>query len=79
MGAIYILAGREADLTEPVIEEVVGRETLIKLAVANTYVNYLLNRDMRTREFDVLSRMLAGVPVRRVRPAADSSKVFLTL
>jgi hypothetical protein len=39
-------------------------------------VNYLLDRDMRAREFDVLSRMLAGVPVRRVRPTADTSKIF---
>jgi hypothetical protein len=73
--AIYILGEREAELTAPVIEEVVGGEAIMAL-VANTYVNYLLDRDMRAREFDVLSRLLAGVPVRRVRPAADTSKVF---
>jgi hypothetical protein len=75
LGAIYILGEREAGLTEPVIEEMVGGETLITLA-ANTYVNYLLDSGMRAREFDVLSRVLAGVPVRRVRPTADPSKVF---
>jgi hypothetical protein len=75
LGAIYILDEREPGLTAPVIEEVVGGEALMTL-VANTYVNYLLDRDMRAREFDVLSRLLAGVAVRRVRPAADSSKIF---
>jgi hypothetical protein len=75
LGAIYILGEREAELTAPVIEEVVGSEAIMTL-VSNTYVNYLLDRDMRAREFDVLSRLLAGVPVRRVRPTADTSKVF---
>jgi hypothetical protein len=75
LGAIYILGEREAELTAPVIEGVVGGEAIITL-VANTYVNYLLDRDMRAREFDVLSRLLAGVPVRRVRPSADTSKIF---
>lgn len=73
VGAIYILGERETDLTAPTIEEVSGREALMML-VANTYVNYLLDRDMRAREFDVLSRLLTGVPVRRVRPAADPSQ-----
>ena len=75
LGAIYILGEREAELTAPVIEEVVGGEAFMTL-VANTYVNYLLDRDMRTREFDILSRLLVGVPVRRVRPTADTSKIF---
>ena len=75
LGAIYILGEREAELTAPVIEEVVGSEAIMTL-VSNTYVNYLLDRDMRAREFDVLSRLLAGVPVRRVRPTADTSKIF---
>jgi hypothetical protein len=75
LGAIYILGEREAGLTAPVIEEVVGSEAIMTL-VSNTYVNYLLDRDMRAHEFDVLSRVLAGVPVRRVRSAADTSKIF---
>lgn len=75
LGAIYILGEREAQLTAPVIEEVVGGEAIMTL-VANTYVNYLLDNGMRAREFDVLSRVLANVPVRRVRIPADPSKVF---
>jgi hypothetical protein len=75
LGAIYILSEREAGLTTPIVEELAGSEAFTML-VANTYVNYLLNDDMRIREFDVLSRVMAGTPVRRIRPAGDSSKVF---
>ena len=75
LGAIYILGEREADLTAPIVEELVGCEAFTTL-VANTYVNYLLDRDMRALEFEVLSRVLAGVPVRRVRPISDASKIF---
>ena len=72
--AIYLLGAREAELASPVIEEVAGSAALAEL-VANTYVNYLLDRDMRSREFDVLSRVVARIPIRRVRPTADPSAV----
>lgn len=75
LGAIYMLSEREAGLTTPVVEKLAGSEAFTML-VANTYVNYLLNEDMRIREFDVLSRLMAGTPVRCVRPAGDPSKVF---
>jgi hypothetical protein len=75
VGAIYVLDEREAELTAPVIDAMVGGEAIMKI-VANTYVNYLLDREMRTREFDVLTRLLAEVPVRRVRPSADPSRIF---
>jgi hypothetical protein len=73
--AIYLLGAREAALAAPVIEEVAGGDALVAL-VANTYVNYLLDREMRSREFDLLSRVVAGIPIRRVRPPADPSAVF---
>ena len=41
--------------------------------VANTYVNYLLDRDMRSREFDVLARVAVSIPMRRVRSSANPS------
>ena len=73
--AIYFLGAREAELTSPVIEEIAGGDALAGL-VANTYVNYLLDREMRSQEFDLLSRVVAGISVRRVRPPADPSVVF---
>ncbi len=73
--AIYLLGARETNLAAPVIEEVAGGDAFAGL-VANTYVNYLLDREMRSQEFDVLSRVVARIPIRRVRPPADPSAVF---
>ena len=75
LGAIYILDSRESSLTAPIIEGVPGKEAFMAL-VANTYVNYLLDRDMRRTEFDVLGRVVSEVPVRRVCPLAEPSAVF---
>ena len=75
LGAIYVLGEREAAVTASNVEELSAREAFL-LVVGNTYVNYLLDADMRSRDFEVLSRVVAQVPVRRVRPAADSSKIF---
>jgi len=75
LGAIYFLGEREPALAAPVIEVVAGSNALAEL-VANTYVNYLLDRDMRSREFDVLGRVVNGIPIRRVRAQADPSAVF---
>jgi hypothetical protein len=71
--AIYFLSGAEVS-KGPVIEKVVSSEAFMSL-VANTYLNYLLDRDMRAREFDALSRVLTAVSVRRSRPAADSRAI----
>jgi len=73
--AIYLLGARETNLAAPVIEEVAGGDAFAGL-VANTYVNYLLDREMRSQEFEMLSRVVAGIPIRRVRPPADPSAVF---
>jgi hypothetical protein len=73
--AIYLLGARETNLAAPVIEEVAGGDAFAGL-VANTYVNYLLDREMRSQEFDMLSRVVAGIPIRRVRPSADPTAVF---
>ena len=73
--AIYILDSRDETLTAPIIEEVSGQEAFMALA-ANTYVNYLLDQDMRRKEFDVLGRLVASIPIRRVRPPARPSAIF---
>lgn len=75
LGAVYLLGQRDPDRTAPIIEEVAAGDALMTL-VANTYVNYLLDRDMRHREFDLLSRLVARVPVRKLRPSADPSGVL---
>lgn len=69
---IYFLGARHTVLNGRVVEEVFGREAFMSL-VANTYVNHILDRDMRSREFDVLSRVVVSIPMRRVRYAFDST------
>ena len=75
LGAIYILDRRDTALTSPAVEEVSGEEAFMAL-VANTYVNYLLDQDMRRTEFDVLGRVVSETPIRRVRPPAEPSAIF---
>lgn len=75
LGAIYILGGRDKTLTAPVVEEISGKQAFLAL-VANTYVNYLLDQDMRRTEFEVLSRVVYQIPIRRVRAPADLSPSF---
>ena len=68
--AIYFLDAREAALSDPAVKEVAGREAFMAL-VANTYLNYLLDPEMRSREFDVLARVAVSIPMRRVRSGAN--------
>ncbi len=75
LGAIYILDSRDTALTATVIEEVSGKEAFLSLA-ANTYVNYLLDQEMRRTEFDVLSRVVSNVPIRRVHAPGEASSIF---
>jgi hypothetical protein len=75
LGAIYVLDSRDETLTAPVIEEVSGQEAFMEL-VANTYVNYLLDQEMRRTEFDVLGRVVSEIPVRRVHPQPEPSAIF---
>lgn len=75
LGAIYILDCLDSALTAPVIEELSEKEALLAL-IANTYVNYLLDRNMRRTEFEVLSRVVSTIPVRRVRAPDELSAIF---
>ena len=75
LGGIYVLCRREPGLAAPTVEDIAAPEALTTLVV-NTYVNYLLDREMRGIEFDVLSRVVANVPVRRLRPTANPYDVF---
>ena len=72
--AIYILEPRGP--RGPVIQSLSSSESLISL-VAQTYMNYMLNREMRSREFDLLSRLAAILPVQRVFPQANPSAIAI--
>lgn len=74
VAAIYILDERRDDPAAPFIEAVVPQDALVVL-VANAYTNYLLDHEMRAREFDLLGRLVKNKPVRRVTPHADATKL----
>jgi hypothetical protein len=42
--------------------------------LANTYVGYLLDSDMRRQEFDALARLQSQVHVRRVVAPTDNTR-----
>jgi hypothetical protein len=73
--AVYMLDKRDAALAVPVVKELTATEAFATL-VGNTYLNFLLDADMRRREFEVLGRLATAIHARRVRPASDPSKVF---
>ena len=76
LAAVYLLDGEGTAGGRAEISDMRARDALMTL-VANSYVNYLLDADMREREFAVLGRLVTSVPVRRVPPrtaAADPSR-----
>ena len=70
LAAIYLLGERRSDPVAPFVESLTARTGLISL-VGNSYANRLLDRAMRAREFDLLARAAASVPLRQVNPHVD--------
>jgi hypothetical protein len=73
LGAIYLLGDRRADQA-PFVERVRPQAGLLSL-VADTFANKILDREMRAREFAVLSRLVTAVPIRRLHPHSDPSRI----
>lgn len=73
LGAIYILGDYRVD-SAPYVEAVRPQAALVSL-VASTYANKLLDRNLRAREFAVLGRLVSTVPIRRVYPHADPTRL----
>jgi hypothetical protein len=74
LGILYIFASRSSDHGTPRVERLNPREALLEL-VQNTYMNWVLDREQRAREFDVLCRLVQQVPVRRITPHAKPEKI----
>jgi hypothetical protein len=74
LGAVYLFSARTAQSDAPRVEEVGPREALLDL-VQNTYMNWLLDRKQRAEEFDLLARLVARVPVRRIVPHQDAARL----
>lgn len=64
LGAIYILGNDTAE-AEPHVETI-SQKTALLLLVANTYATNFLDAKQRAEEFAVLSRVVSGVPLRKI-------------
>jgi hypothetical protein len=64
LAAIYVLDTREANALS--IRSLWGGERLFALGT-NVYPDYTLDSAMRARDFDILGRLAASIPVREVR------------
>lgn len=73
LGAVYILTSRETE-EAPRVEDISSRDVLLEL-VQNTYMNWLLDRSQRAAEFELLSRLVSQVPVRRIVPHRDPQRI----
>jgi len=74
LAAIYQLGERRHDTKAPFVESLDRSEGLLSL-IANTYATKLMDKQMRAREFELLTRVLNNVPLRRVTPHADPARI----
>lgn len=74
LAAIYFLGDRSDAPDAPRVTEVSARTGLMTL-VSDTYITYLLDLARRAREFELLGRLVANVPLRQVTPHADIRRI----
>lgn len=74
LAAVYLLGDCSAGQAMPIVETVSPKEGLMTL-VSDTYATRYLDRSQRAQEFDLLGRLVAKVPLRRVNPRADMARI----
>ena len=74
LGIIYLFGPRVDEAASPRIEDLSMRDALLEL-VQNTYMNWLLDRKQRVEELDVLTKLVANVPVCRIVPHTDPKRI----
>ena len=74
LDAIFLLGERSSESAAPYLETLTPQECLVAL-IANSYATGMLDNGMRAQEFALLGRMLASVPVRRVRPHEQPAQI----
>lgn len=74
LAAVFLLGNRSGEDRAPWIETLNLRENLVSLVV-NSYATNLLESGMREREFVLLGRMAAAVPVRRLHAHEDPQRI----
>jgi len=74
LAAIYQLGERRHEPAAPYVQALDRADALMSL-VANTYATKLMDKQMRAREFELLTRVVNHVPLRRVTPHADPARL----
>lgn len=74
LAAIYHLSERLYNTRAPFVQGLDRSEGLMSL-VANTYATKLMDKQMRAREFELLTRVVSNVPLRRVTPHANAARL----
>lgn len=74
LAAIYYLDQRSDAAAAPYINTLDKSESLMSL-VANTYATRLMDRQMRAREFELLTRVSHNVPLRRITPHTNTLRI----
>jgi hypothetical protein len=74
LGVLYLFAPRSSEESAPRVEKLSSREALLEL-VQNTYMNWVLDREQRAKEFDTLCRLVQQVTVRRIVAHSKPEKI----
>jgi hypothetical protein len=74
LGAVYVLEARSSAANAPLIEQLSPGESLIAL-LTNTHGRYLVDSEMRQREFAIATKVVKQVPVRKVLPHVDIKRL----
>jgi hypothetical protein len=74
LAAIYHLGERREDTRAPFVQALDRADGLMSL-VANTYATKLMDKQMRAREFELLTRVVNNVSLRRLTPHADPARI----
>jgi hypothetical protein len=75
LACVYFLDERVNDAASPSIHNLSAAAALMGL-VTNSYANYLLDRDLRRREFLLLTRLSRSIPTKRLVPHSDPARLL---
>jgi len=74
LAALYFLGERTNETNQGRVTEISPATALMEL-ISDTYGANVLDKTERAREFDVLSRLVQHVPLRRIRPWEDINRL----
>ena len=74
LAAIYELSDRSDESRAPFVEPT-GQTAGLMSLIANSYATKLMDKQMRARQFDLLTRVLNNVPLRRVTPHKNPARI----